>query len=153
MARPPTVIDPHRLEALMRLKPTKEDTASFFQCSPSTIDRFIRDNYGQTYAEFRDAGMVHTRFEMIRRAIERSKTSDAILIFCLKNLCGWRDRQEEEVDKSVINNMNLNTLSDLSPEKIKARIAELQEKLKGELKDVTPEPPQLEEKKNEIDQP
>lgn len=48
-----------------------------------------------TYIEFREQNMVHTRFELVQKALNKAKAGDNImLIFCLKNLCGWTDRQE-----------------------------------------------------------
>jgi hypothetical protein len=41
--------------------------------------------------------MVFTRFDLIRTAIDKAKKGDNVmLIFCLKNLCGWRDKLPEE---------------------------------------------------------
>jgi len=95
--RPPKEIDMNELATLMRFKPTMADCAAFFKVSIDTIERRIRKETGLSYAEFRDQNMVHTRFTLIQRAIEKSKTSDTMLIFCLKNLCGWKDKFETDI--------------------------------------------------------
>lgn len=98
-------IDLDQLKGLMRLKPSLEDTAAFFSCSPDTIERYIKKQAQVTFAEFRDQNMVHTRFALIRTALQKAQKGDnCMLIFCLKNLCGWKDRHEvtnEGGDKPV----------------------------------------------------
>lgn len=94
----------------MRLKPTLEDTAAHFECSTKTIQRFIRDNFDLDFVQFRDQNMVHTRHGIIRKAIEKAMAGDnTMLIFCLKNLCGWKDRYEAD---TPINNIQINIDSD-----------------------------------------
>ena len=111
MARPQIEIDQIKLEALMRFKPTLEDCAAFFRCSPDTIERRIKDYTmtdekpdGLSFAEFRDQNMVHTRFNLVRKALSKADAGDNVmLIFCLKNLCGWKDKQPDENDQININ--------------------------------------------------
>ena len=102
MGRKRIDIDLVQLKALMRLKPTQKDTAAFFECSEDTIERIIKKNYNATFAEFRYQNMVHTRFSLIRKAISKAEAGDNImLIFCLKNLCGWADKTENQVFGSI----------------------------------------------------
>lgn len=89
-------IDPIKLKALMRMKPTLEDTAAFFDCSTKTIQRFITDNYQSTFVQFRQKHLVHTRHDLVRKAIEMAlKGQPALMIFCLKNVCGWGETYGE----------------------------------------------------------
>lgn len=89
--------DPEQLRALMRMKPTLKDTAAFFRCSERTVEQTIRDEFDQTFREFRDENMVETRHMLIRSAIEQGLGGNAaLLIFCLKNMCGWHDKHELE---------------------------------------------------------
>lgn len=104
MARPAKEIDLPKLKALMRLKPSLEDTAAFFECSERTIERVIRAEFKLSFVDFRQQNMVHTRLNIVRKAISKAEAGDnTMLIFCLKNLCGWRDRQPDEVEKVVVN--------------------------------------------------
>lgn len=97
MGRKPIAIDKDQLAALMRMKPSQADTAAFFKCHPDTIGTFIRENFDLTFSEFREQNMVHTRFDMIRTAIDKAKRGDNVmLIFCLKNLCGWKDKWDNK---------------------------------------------------------
>ena len=102
-------IDKKKLEAFMRQKPTLLDTAAFFDCSDRTIERFIREEYGVSFVEFRQQKMVHTRHALIRKAIEKAMGGDnTMLIFCLKNLCGWADKQEVAVENEGAIKINMN---------------------------------------------
>lgn len=123
MARPKIEIDEAKLKALMRLKPTLKDTAAFFECSEDTIERKCQKLAGVSFAEFRDQNMVHTRFSLVRKAITKAESGDNVmLIFCLKNLCDWRDKQPGETDV-VINNV-----SSKSDEELDNKIKELMKK-------------------------
>src|SRR4051794_39309171 len=112
MGRPTAVIDKEKLAALMRLKPTLLDTAAFFDCSEDTIERFIKKLSGLTFAEFREQKMVHTRMSLVRTAIRKAENGDNVMIiFCLKNLCGWRDKQKDEDPQTQVN-LNVAGMSD-----------------------------------------
>jgi len=83
----------------MRMKPTLKDVANFFQCSEDTIENYIKAKWGKRFSEFRDENMVFTRFNLIRTAIAKAEKGDNVmLIFCLKNLCGWRDKLPDEIE-------------------------------------------------------
>lgn len=102
-------IDIEKLKAFMRMKPTLEDTAAFFEVNPRTIERFIRDNFDLTFVEFRAQNMVHTRHALIRTALRKAieKEDNTMLIFCLKNMCGWADKFEHIADiKAKVSNKN-----------------------------------------------
>lgn len=99
MGRPATKIDENQLRSIMRMKPTLKDVANFFQCSEDTIENYIKAKWGKRFSEFRDENMVFTRFNLIRTAIAKAEKGDNVmLIFCLKNLCGWRDKLPDEIE-------------------------------------------------------
>lgn len=120
--KPRVHIDIVQLKALCRMKPTQSDCAAFFKCSLDTIERFIRKETGLTYAEFRDQSMVHTRFDLIRKAIKRSDVSDTMLIFSLKNLCDWSDKLKTE------NEHLISPIESQDDETLEARLKVLEEK-------------------------
>lgn len=92
---PRTILDPIQLKAFMRLNPSLKDTAAFFDCSIETVETRIKEGYNLSFPEFRDQNMVETRKMLIRTALKQARTGNtAMLIFCLKNLCGWKDRHE-----------------------------------------------------------
>lgn len=103
MGRSTIKIDETQLKALCRMKPTLKDCAAFFNCSEDTIDRACKKFGSKTFADFRDKNMVHTRFNLVRTAIKKAENGDnTMLIFCLKNLCGWTDKQEIESNENSV---------------------------------------------------
>ena len=98
--RPRKEIDETQLRALCRLKPTKSDVAAFFSCSEDTIENRVKELGFANFSAFRDENMVHTRFSLIRKAIQKAEGGDNVmLIWATKNLCGWSDKQD--VDHST----------------------------------------------------
>lgn len=95
--RPPILIEKHQLEAICRLNPTLKDCAAYFKCSEDTIDRRAKEFGYSNFADLRDKNMVHTRLSLIRKAVRKAEGGDnTMLIFSLKNLCGWKDKVESE---------------------------------------------------------
>ena len=95
MARPSIVIDQEQFEAFCRLNPTLKDAAAFFKCSQDTVVRRCIEWGYEGFADARDQNMVHTRLKLIRKATSLAEEGNVpMLIFSLKNLCGWADKQE-----------------------------------------------------------
>lgn len=95
MTRTLEPIDPDKLKALMRLKPSLADAAAFFDRDTRTIQRHIEQHFGVGFKEFRETHMVHTRLALVRKAIQMGEAGNvAMLIFCLKNLCDWKDKKD-----------------------------------------------------------
>lgn len=94
MSRPQKEFSQQQFEALLRLNPTLKDTAAFFQVSEPTLLRRAKEWGYDSFEDARDQNMVHTKLDLIREAVRRSKSSDTMLIFSLKNLCQWRDKHE-----------------------------------------------------------
>ena len=99
IGRPRKEIPLEQLEALMRMAPTLKDTAAFFKCNVELIEDRIKEYTGLTFPEFREQNMVHSRLNLIRKALQMAdKGNTAMMIFCLKNLCGWADKMETKID-------------------------------------------------------
>lgn len=95
MARPRVEIDQTQLEGLCRMNPTLKDVAAFFGVSEDTIERRCKEFGYESFADARGQNMVHTRLKLIRKALEMAdKGNTAMMIFALKNLCGWTDKLE-----------------------------------------------------------
>jgi len=101
--RPRKEIPEHELRAILRMNPTLKDVAAFFECSEDTIEERCKEyGNGASFPEFRSQNMVHTRLNLIRNALKMAdKGNTAMVIFCLKNLCGWKDRYETEIGKDT----------------------------------------------------
>lgn len=100
--RPRIEINEDQLKGLCRLKPTKADVAAFFKCSEDTIENRVKELGYANFSAFRDQNMVHTRFALVRKAIQKAESGDnTMLIFALKNLCGWADKIEQKIDTNM----------------------------------------------------
>lgn len=94
----------NKMKALMRLSPTLEDTAAFFECSVETIETFVKKHWGLKFPEFREQNAVETRLTLRRTAIQKaSKGDNTMLIWCMKNLCGWKDRHDVTTNDASTN--------------------------------------------------
>lgn len=115
-----------RLKAFMRINPSLEDTANYFDTTTRAIQRFL-EAQGTTFVAFREQNMVKTRRALIRKALDLAinKGNTAMLIFCLKNLCDWRDRPPQEDFESLFSKMTRQELINF----LKAKFPELEEKV------------------------
>jgi DNA-binding transcriptional MocR family regulator len=102
MARPRIEIDQKEFEAFCRMNPTLKDCAAFFKVSEDTIERRCKEWDYEGFADSRQQNMVHTRLRLIRTALKQAENGNtAMLIFCLKNLCGWTDKNETKETSSI----------------------------------------------------
>lgn len=106
--RPTINVDREQLEALCRMNPTLKDAAAFFKCSEDTIERNCKRFGYDDFADCRQKNMVHTRLKLIRKALEMAdKGNTAMVIFALKNLCGWVDKVEQSVSDKLQETLKL----------------------------------------------
>lgn len=89
-------LDWSKLDGLLQFKPTLKVCADFLDLSPKTIENKIREKYDCTFSEYRDRQMGTVKVKLQQKAIQMALEGHAtMLIFSLKNLCGWSDKVEE----------------------------------------------------------
>lgn len=77
------------------------------------IGRRINELYGQDFLTYRNERMEHVRAKLINKAFNLAFGGNVqMLMFCLKNLCGWVERKEfvktdAEKNDSLTLNYNL----------------------------------------------
>lgn len=87
-------IDLDELKNLMTFYPTLQEIASWFDCSPDTIERRVKGNWGVTFKEFRELNSGKTRLLLKRKAISKALEEDneKMLIYCLRTLTDLNDK-------------------------------------------------------------
>ncbi len=94
MGRPKLPIPFDELMELMAFFPTLEESALWFNCSPDTIERLIRENSNKTFAEFRHQFSGKTRLAIKRKAITKAleENNEKMLLYCLRTMTDLDDR-------------------------------------------------------------
>jgi hypothetical protein len=98
-------IDPKTLKEMMKTRPTLEDCSAHFNCSPDSVQRFIKSLEGTTFREFRSKYMEPTKTALVNKALEMAllESNVPMLKFCLMNYCDWSDgKQKEQPDMGQI---------------------------------------------------
>lgn len=84
-----------KLDALLQYKTTKRFCADYLDMSEDTIERRIKEDKGTTFSEYHALKMGRVGVKLQQKAIEMALAGDrTMLIFSLKNLAMWADKQE-----------------------------------------------------------
>ncbi len=85
-----------KLQELMKFYPTLEEAADWFNCSPDTIERRVKENWNLTFAEFRKRFSGKTRLMIKRKAITMAleENNEKMLLYCLRTMTDLDDRQK-----------------------------------------------------------
>ena len=93
-------IDWNVLNSILQFKCSKKVCADHLGCSEDTIDRRIKEEHDCTFKEYAETKLSTTKVKLQTKAIEKALGGDnTMLIFCLKNICAWSDKQE--IDHSI----------------------------------------------------
>lgn len=89
------------LENLCRMKPTLEDCGEILGVNTSTIEKWVKRTHKMSFSEFRNQKMAYTRHMIVRELLEQCKKGNmTALIWCSKNLCGWSDKTDQNINVS-----------------------------------------------------
>ena len=93
MGRPKIEIDWEQLDTILKYKPSLVDAGELTKCHPDTLANKIREKHNMTFSEYREQKMAVVRRSLVAKALDMAVTGGnaTMLIFCLKNLCGWTD--------------------------------------------------------------
>ena len=93
-----------KLDGLLAYKSSMVVCAEMLDVHENTIKNHIKKRYGQTFTEYADRKLSRTRVKLVSKAIEQATSGNTtMLIFCLKNLCRWQDKFDEDKVESIIN--------------------------------------------------
>jgi AraC-like DNA-binding protein len=102
MSRPEKEISISELHSLMSFYPTLEEVSAWFNCSPDTIERRIKDEWGMSFRELRNKRAGKTRLLLKRKAITKALEEDneKMLLYCLRTMTDIDDRAKKSVDEN-----------------------------------------------------
>jgi hypothetical protein len=84
----------------LSLGATTKMAADYLEVSVSFLEKLITKEKGMPLGEYREQKMASTRLKLIQKALSKAFDGDnTMIIFALKNLCGWTDRTEHSFDK------------------------------------------------------
>lgn len=98
--RPPLDIPMGVVDAACQLNATCRQVIEIlasqgYSVSPSALVNAIKRLHGLNFEEFRDKKTDLTRLKLVQKAVKLALDGNVtMLIFCLKNMCGWRDRHD-----------------------------------------------------------
>lgn len=84
------------IDGILQFAATKKQCAAILEVSEDTIDRRIKEQKKMTFEDYKETKLGITKIKLQQKAIKMGLDGNpAMLIFCLKNLCGWSDKNEE----------------------------------------------------------
>jgi hypothetical protein len=112
-------LDWSKLEGMLLFDATIHVCAKELGCSHDTLERRIKEKYGETFAEHKEKILEHTVLKLKTKMINKALGGDnTCLIFCLKNLGKWADKVEHGFDKdkkTILLKYNLDEPKDVTP--------------------------------------
>lgn len=105
MPNPKIELNYDKLDALLQFKVSLDFCADYLGCSEDTIRRRLKEDHGMTFTQYHALKMQRTAFKLQQRAIQLALEgkSHAVMIFALKNLANWTDKEQHDI---VIDNFN-----------------------------------------------
>ena len=99
-----------KLDGLLAYKSSLVVCGEMLGCHENTVKNHIKKRYGITFGQYADKKLSRTRVKLVSKAIEQATSGNTtMLIFCLKNLCKWADKQDDTVN---IGNISINVDKD-----------------------------------------
>lgn len=100
--RKPAKIDPGKLEILCRYGASCLDCADEFDCSEDTIVRYIKDNYGLNFKDYRKKKQGKVRMQLRQKQIEVALNGNvSMLIWLGKQILDQSDKVLETEDNGT----------------------------------------------------
>ena len=107
-------IDWGKLDAILQFRPPLKTASEILEVSHDTLERRIKEKYDMTFTEYRDLKMGRVVLKLQQKAITDALAgNNTMLIFCLKNICGWSDNpnKEEETKQNIQINISKEDLN------------------------------------------
>lgn len=89
-------IDKEEFEQMCLEQLSEKEIADYYGLDRRTVNHFCKQNYGMTFTTFWNLKRTKSKAIIINEAFKLAKKNGAVMIFCLKNLCGWKDNPDEQ---------------------------------------------------------
>lgn len=91
-----------KLDGLLAYKSSLVVCADILDCHENTIKNHIKKRYDMTFTQYAEKKLSRTKVKLVQKAIEQATSGNStMLIFCLKNLCKWADKIDEQVKSDI----------------------------------------------------
>lgn len=88
-----------KLDGLLAFKSSLVVCADILECHENSIKNHIKKRYDLTFTQYAEKKLSRTKVKLVQKAIEMAnKGNVTMLIFCLKNICKWADKNEDVVE-------------------------------------------------------
>jgi hypothetical protein len=99
MGRPRLEIDYEILKKLCVLQCTLEEIAGWFEVSPDTIERRIKEQYGVTFAEYYAKASMRGKIHIRRKQMQVAKSGNVTMLIWLgKQYLGQKENPAPQVE-------------------------------------------------------
>lgn len=103
VGRPRIEINYEVLDALLQFKTTKKFCAHHMGMSEDTLENRLMEDHGMTFTEYHEMKISNISAKLQQKALNMAFNGNTVMmIFALKNLSKWTDKQE--ISHSVANN-------------------------------------------------
>lgn len=90
-----------KLDGLLAYKASLVVCADILECHENTIKNHIKKRHDITFTEYAELKLSRTKVKLVQKALEMANRGNAtMLIFCLKNICKWVDKVENDIKNS-----------------------------------------------------
>lgn len=119
MGRKKIELDWKTVDNLFTYGATVPMVANILEVSIDTVERRIKQDKKMKPSEYREAKLDKVRVKLVQKAISKALDGDnTMLIFCLKNLCGWADKKELEHKANDVIKLAYNLEESVKKEKV-----------------------------------
>lgn len=96
-----------KLEAYLQCGASAVSAAAMLGVHEKTLRRRVGQRYGMSFSEYKDKVGAGVQIMLVSKALKMAQAGNtAVMIFMLKNKCGYSDKNESKVDTTVTFNLN-----------------------------------------------
>lgn len=92
-----------QLDKYLQFKITLKMASELMECGETTIKNYIKQKHNMTFTEYSDLKMSKVKVKLVQKALDMAfNGSVPLMIFSLKNICGWADKLEQSVSQETV---------------------------------------------------